>query len=316
MDIAGKSPATVAADDEAQAQNAFCIDNITSQFVSAMRAVEVAPSNGTPIFADGILHRFRVEGDKPGRRNGWYVLHSDGVPSGCFGSWKSGVTRRWCSKRKSQMTAAERRALRQRAATAAAKRAEIEAQRHKDASVRATKLLRQSHPADPAHPYLVAKRIRPHSARQRGDLLVLRIVDFKRRTLSVQFIGPGGRKRLLKGARKAGGFIVVAGRMPSASRILIAEGFATGATLAQAESDAFVLAAVDAGNLHAVAVGARRQWPTIEIVVCADADDVGRAKARAAAIAAGAKLAVPEFPSGAPGSDFNDLAALCAKEVQ
>lgn len=310
-----KGPATVAAGDEAQAQNAFSIDNITSQFVSAMRAVEVAPANGISIFADGILHRFRVEGDKTGRKNGWYVLHADGVPSGCFGSWKAGLSRRWCSKRQNQMTAAERRLVRQRAAAASAKRGELEAQRHRAASVRAGNLLQQSYPADPAHPYLVAKRIAPCRARQRGDRLVLRILDFNRRTLSLQFIGPDGDKKLLRGGRKAGGFMAVAGRMPGASRVLIAEGFATAATLAQAEPEAFVIAAVDAGNLHAVATAARRQWPAVDIVVCADADPIGRAKGRAAAIAAGAKLAVPEFPSGALGSDFNDLAALRALEV-
>ena len=43
----------------------------------------------------------------------------------------------------------------------------------------------------------------------------------------------------------------------------------------------FAIAAVDAGNLYSVATGARRQWPAAEIVVCSDADDVGREKARA-----------------------------------
>lgn len=51
-----------------------------------------------PIIADGKLHRFHVTGDTPGSRNGWYVLHANGIPAGTLGSWKQGVTHSWCSK--------------------------------------------------------------------------------------------------------------------------------------------------------------------------------------------------------------------------
>jgi putative DNA primase/helicase len=74
------------------------------------------------------------------------------------------------------------------------------------------------------------------------------------------------------------------------------------------------LAAVDAGNLQAVTTGARNRWPTADIVVCGDDDrqtegNPGATKARAAAIAAGARYALPEWPPAAPLnlSDFNDL---------
>ncbi|MGN8159505.1 hypothetical protein ACS8YF_12625, partial [Salinisphaera sp. SWV1] len=83
----------------------------------------------------------------------------------------------------------------------------------------------------------------------------------------------------------------------------------------QRRPSALVLAAIDAGNLKEVSTGARNKWPDTEIVVCADADDIGREKGRAAAIAAGALLAIPEFPAGAEGSDYNDLANLAAQEV-
>src|SRR5258708_6250867 len=48
------------------------------------------------ILGDGSLHRFHIEGDRPGTRNGWYVLHLDGIPAGSFGSWKTGDTYTWC----------------------------------------------------------------------------------------------------------------------------------------------------------------------------------------------------------------------------
>jgi len=71
---------------------------------------------------------------------------------------------------------------------------------------------------------------------------------------------------------------------------------------------------VDAGNLKAVATGARNRWPNVDIVVCGDDDrqtegNPGSTNARAAAIAAGARYALPEWPPAAPLnlSDFNDL---------
>ena len=61
------------------------LSEVKEQFAREMRA------HGVPsideIVADGRLHRYRVEGDKAGKRNGWYVLHADGVPAGMFGSF-------------------------------------------------------------------------------------------------------------------------------------------------------------------------------------------------------------------------------------
>ena len=41
---------------------------------------------------DGILRRFKVDGDRAGSNNGWYVLYGDGLPAGSYGSWKTGET--------------------------------------------------------------------------------------------------------------------------------------------------------------------------------------------------------------------------------
>ncbi|MDA3919943.1 MAG: toprim domain-containing protein [Salinisphaera sp.] len=92
--------------------------------------------------------------------------------------------------------------------------------------------------------------------------------------------------------------------------MLICEGWATGATLAESEPDALVLAAVDAYNMEAVAVGARQKWPDVAIVICGDCDAVGEERARIAAKAAGALVAFPDFPDGVEGSDFNDAAVI------
>ncbi|MBB6087389.1 toprim domain-containing protein [Wenzhouxiangella marina] len=177
------------------------------------------------------------------------------------------------------------------------------------AAARALDIWHQAQPASPDNAYLKRKAAAPYCARQSGQRLVLPIVGWDGQLSSLQFIGPDGEKRMLKGGRKRGRFIPVNGTR-GASRILIAEGFATAATLAEIEPEALTLAALDAGNLEAVAVEARKRCPAAEIILAADADAVGTAKARAAAIACAGLVAVPEFPPGAKGSDWNDLAAL------
>ena len=54
----------------------------------AMAMAGLSPSGTLDLRPDGRLVRFRLEGDKPGSRNGWAVLHDGPVPSGAFGSWR------------------------------------------------------------------------------------------------------------------------------------------------------------------------------------------------------------------------------------
>ena len=266
---------------------------------------------GDPLVPDGKLHRFHVDGDRKGSRNGWYAFHLDGVPAGVFGSWKAGISETWAAKDRDAMTQREREEHRRRLDQIRAARNAERDHQHQQAAQRAARIWKEARPADPEHPYLRAKGITPRHARQSGERLVLPLVDFRRKLHSLQFIGPDGTKKLLTGGRKQGRFIPVAGARDPA-RLLICEGWATGASLADMEPCALVLAAVDAGNLHAVAMAARERYPHAEIVVCCDADPIGVEKGRAAAVAAGALVAVPEFPPGADGSDWNDYAAMMA----
>lgn len=304
-----RSPARMAVRGEADYSNAqhqfIASADPLSAFIMAMQDAGLTPTNPGEITGDGGLHRFNVEGDRQGDRNGWCVLHLDGRPAGVFGSWKAGISGRWCADRHTPVTDAEREAI----AQARRDRAAQQERDHLQAAGRALRIWNESSRSNPAHRYLIAKGVEPHKARQYGDRLVLPLFDFDANLHSLQFIGPDGEKKLLRGGRKRGCFIPVSGRMPAA-RVLICEGWATGATLAESEPDALVLAAVDAHNLQAVAAGARQKWPEAEIVICGDCDAVGEAKARAAAKAARALVAFPDFPNGVEGSDFNDLQAV------
>jgi putative DNA primase/helicase len=279
--------------------------------LDTMLAHGIAPTDPSEIVADGMLRRFRVDGDRPRSRNGWAVLHHD---HGAAGSWKSGVTCAWSSKAASRMNRHEMgvhlRLIRQ---------AKAESQREAEqqaAAARASMLWAKARPASPDHPYLVRKRIPPGNARQSGDLLVLKIEDVSGNTRSLQYIAGDGIKRMLSGGSKKGHFIIAACSLP-AGLIVIAEGFATASTVATQFPGAAVLAALDAGNLEPVALAIRAKFPAVQIVVCADDDRLtpgnpGLTKARAAAGAVSGKLVRPVWPDGAPDSltDINDLAVF------
>ncbi len=204
---------------------------------------------------------------------------------------------------------AERAAERERARVA---RARAQREEHLAAAGRALEIWDAAKPARPDYGYLRRKAVGPHGAREYKGLLCLPVLGFERALWSLQFIEASGSKRLLKGGRKAGNFVPVH-EPEEPARLLLCEGWATGATLAEAEPGALVLAAIDAGNLEAVAVGARRRWPGLPMVVCGDCDPPGIEAANRAARAAGAMVAFPEFPPGATGTDFNDLAAALAE---
>ena len=281
-------------------------------FRAAMREAGAVPPD--VIEADGQLHRFHVEGDKAGSRNGWYALHLDGRAAGVFGSWKSGLRSTWAADGK-RMSEAERESF---AKLIEAARLKAQAERRAEHEARATEARAEwaaATPADPAHPYLLKKAVKPHNLRQRGGLLIVPLFDAFGLLWNVQRIQADGSKRFKPG--RAGGLFAPIGDFNEPRTILICEGWATGATLHE-ETGHPVLCAMNAGNLLAVAKAARSAWAGAELVICADNDrqtqgNPGVTYATAAAKATGAKLIVPEFPEGVAGSDFNDLAAIRRK---
>jgi putative DNA primase/helicase len=286
--------------------------NTESAFLDAMHAAGCAPSDGH-VIADGVLHRFRVDGDKPNTKNGWFLLFSDGVPSGAFGSWKHGINQTWCAKGKNELSHAER-AEHSRRIESARNAAKLERDRvHAEAATKAATMWNQARLAHKAHPYLVNKGIQPGMARAIRDSIMLPVVNFEGELKSLQFINPNGEKRLLSGGQKAGNFIPVS-QGAAKAKLILAEGFATAATIAEAEPAAMVYAVIDVGNMQAVALASRKQWPSIELVIACDFDEIGRTKGRDAAVLSGAKILPP--PSDLPDwvTDWNDYAKF-AQEV-
>jgi len=286
-----------------------------SQFRNAIHAAGLEPPD---TIEPGKLHRFPGYGKRPSNLAGWCLLFNDGL-GGCFGDWSSSIEETWQAKRNRHYSQAERAAF-ARQVEEARKQAEAEHRaRRASAAKRAAAIWKAATPAPDNHPYLVQKRIHPHGARIHRGALTLPVIDCTGTLTSLQFITTDGGKRLLSGGRKRGCFIPVAGDMENPVRVIVCEGWATGCTLAENEPTTLVLAAIDAGNLEPVALAARRRWPCAGLVIAGDDDRLtagnpGATKAKAAAIASGALLALPQWPENAPEhlTDFNDLTVWLA----
>jgi putative DNA primase/helicase len=266
------------------------------------------------IIADSKLHRFHVEDDKPNSKNGWFILHNSFIPGGAFGSWKIGISYTWCIKPKNQMSPKEWGEHRFQIENARYQHDKAQLEQRQLAAKRAQYIWSNATPADPHHLYLKRKLISRFIARQKQSSLILPIIDFDYQIWSLQFIYSDGSKKLLSGGAKKGNFIPI-NNISNPSQLLICEGFATGATLAEEYPSSSVIAAIDAGNLESVAIAARNHWRTLKIIICADDDrnttnNPGITKGRRAAVASGALFATPKWPKGSPLSlsDFNDLA--------
>lgn len=254
-----------------------------------------------PIIADGILHRCHVDGDKRGTKNGAYILHMDGKPSGWFQHFKTGATGKWTLSGKREPMSF---AMRAQIEADRRQRQEERQQRHAEAADKAAFIWNQAKPitTQSEHSYLVAKRIQPHKARLFRDALVIPIYSQNKQLVNLQLIQSDGTKRFLSGGKKKHCFGVIG--KPAAGRpILICEGWATGASLHEATGH-FVVVALDAGNLEAVALVIRCLYPAEQIVIAGDNDEsgTGQKAARAAALAVGGKYIIP----ATPGHDWND----------
>ena len=170
-----------------------------------------------------------------------------------------------------------------------------------------------------ASAYLQRKGVQGYGVRYAADGgLLVPLRDGDARLWNVQRIAPtkpekGTDKLFIRGGRKAGLWHVL-GTLNDADLVLVAEGYATGASLHEATTLPVVVA-FDAGNLGRVVRTLRQLMPTVRFVVCGDDDaatlertgrNPGREAAERAALAVGGQVV---FPQGLPegGSDFNDL---------
>lgn len=255
-------------------------------------------------FEPGKIQRV-AESDHPKSDTaGWVRLFPDGQGA-TFGSHRGGWQETWQAKRDKPMDAKERREF-QKQIREARKAAEDEREREYLAAAKeAEKRWEAGSPAPADNAYLVMKQVSPFDTRQdgHGNLLVP-VHDASGGIQSLQTIRPDGEKRFLKNGRMGSGRFWLQEPAGDDAPVLLAEGFATAASIATAFPEAGVVAAFSAKNLKPVAESLRDQHQARRIVICGDNDEsgTGQAAAQEAAQAIGATVALPDTA----GTDWND----------
>ena len=292
-----------------------------AEFAEALHRAGLRPK-GAPIM-DGQKHRVPVEGDRKGRLSGTYIGHLDGYPAGYIHNFKTGDETRWRASRPSKETTPEERETRN--AQIAADRAVRDAERrHREAvtSHKARAIWNRARTAQ-GHPYLTRKGVAAHGLRQdRAGNLLVPMRDVEGRLWGVQTITPDGGKLYMAGGRRRGAHALLGELLPG-QPLLIAEGFATAATMREATGLA-VAVAFDSGNLVEVSRAYRERDPDRPIVIAADNDhhlprkevplpNVGEVKAAVAAQEVGGVVLQPAFAPTDAGTDWNDYAAQHGK---
>jgi len=263
----------------------------------------------------GELLRFSTNG-RAGDAAGWLRIFPD-ADGAAFGCWRTDVSYTWQRQREGPPPTGEEIARLRAKAEESRRQAEADREAgYAEAAKRADLEWTTAGPPDRAHGYLRAKIIPAEGLRQDAASRLLAPVRNDAGELqSLQTIAADGTKRFHPGGRMAGGRCWI-GEPDDAGPLVLAEGFATAASIRQATGWP-VCACFSAGNLRRVAESVRRKFAHAEIFIAADDDwrtdgNPGLTKATEAAEAAKGKLIVPDFGADRPegATDFNDLARL------
>ncbi len=299
------------------------------EFAEAMRSAGLftgSNAQGDHPIMDGKRHRVPVEGGKKGTLDGFYVGHLDGHPAGRIINNKTGTDITWKSKGYA-LSDQEKAKLQAEAAEKLAQRAAEQDKLQEATAQRVGRQMPDLVPVEQPTPYLQAKGIEAHAGvftDREGQKTYIPAFDVDGKQWTMQYIQEDGTKRFAKDSKKEGCFHPVGGMdaLAAAPALVIAEGYATAASLAEGLGHATV-AAFDSGNLPHVARALREKFPDKPIVIAGDDDKAqeierghnpGRAKAEEAAKAVGGKAIFPIFAPGEQQAnpkgftDFNDLA--------
>lgn len=268
-----------------------------------------------PIIADDDVHRFAPRGKKD--KDGWYIF-SPTRRRGVFGVWGKVDKTVWNPSNTTPHSAEEQKAYMERIAAARKARDTEIASREIKACFKAQKMWGRAR-AEGASPYLQKKQVQNYGLRFQENCLLVPVCDMSGKMYSLQSIYHDGNKRFLKGGRKKGCHYIIGGiHTGITSLAVLCEGYATGASIAEA-TGLPVIICFDAGNIAPVIADIRQYHPTLPLIIAADNDqwgetNTGKIKAnQAAAQHKHCRVIVPQFPEALHGqkpTDFNDLHVL------
>jgi putative DNA primase/helicase len=294
-----------------------------AEFAAVLRSIGGMVDGDHPIM-NGEAQRIPAHDDKRGDRTIFYVAHVDGVPNGYAENNRTKEVVRW--KARGQLLSQEAKAeLLAEAEQKRYVRRQAEQQMYDATSKRLSEELRDLGHSSETTEYHKAKQIDATLGApvRNGDVLVPGY-DSQGKLWTIQYIKADGTKRFAKDSRKHGCFHVVGAPNSAAALqkiavspvVVIAEGYATAATIAE-QPNVCAVAAFDSGNLLAVATAVREQHKGKVIIIAGDDDhrletNPGRTKALEAAAAIKGVAIFPQLSAEQKQrgmTDFNDLAS-------
>jgi phage/plasmid primase-like uncharacterized protein len=314
------------------------IDPLT-EFGDALKSAGLI-LDGAPVM-DGRMRRIPVEGDDKGQASGAYIGYSDGHPAGFIQNHKTGFKQNWKSSQKADKISDIDR---QRLEAELQEKNEARLQERKAVATQTAEAVAAHWVAGEVvneHPYLTAKGVNSYGLRantlgflplqgnekegepqhwgNKGHLMVP-VMDIDGRFLAAQSIDGSGRKSFPRGSSLQGGHFVI-GEIKPNQELLIAEGYATSATLHELTGKPVVVA-FHSGNLPVVAQAYREKHPAMMLIIAGDNDhhkpdekNVGRLKALDAAQKVNGYPLLPNFGKMSKGTDWNDLTQEIGKEA-
>lgn len=245
----------------------------------------MAPVNASEIrHTGGRWVDYRLEGDGRKKPHGAFrYTEEEGGAVGQFKDRRIGETHTWASRAPKEYSAEEKAAYKEKMQRLRDEDAKRRAEEHQEAAELARATWKAASPALD-HPYLRKKGVKAHGAKMNaeGDLILPRY-DFSGKLWGLQTIDQAGEKKYQFSAKTTGTMFPITEKEEDRSVIFITEGFATGASIREA-TGRMVIIAYDAGNLLAVAQGARKKYPGAHIVVAADNDQFSFKAPRAEAV--------------------------------
>lgn len=224
---------------------------------------------------DGKPHRIEVVGDKKGQVSGFYVGYlDDGIPAGYFKNNRTGEVAKFASHGY-HISKEDRAVLLAQAAQKQENRMKEQQELHNKTSIYLTDKIAGMQKAEHNN-YTQTKKINIADGiyKTEQNSLCIPIMDNKGQIWSAQYINDDGTKRIAKNSRKTGCFHPIGGSLEAlkkAPAIVIAEGYATAATISEAVGFSAV-AAINASNLADVAKSLKEIFPEKPFVIAGDND--------------------------------------------
>ena len=247
-------------------------DSSMQKFIDHMIANGCEPANHSDIVPDDKRHLIQLAGDSRLRKRLYYRVAVDGdFTYGWYRHCGIGQTFNYHDGKGSTLNRDEILAIKRARADSEKLEREIEAARVDRLSRRLSKVVSRMPKAE-THPYLARKKVGPHGARLRAKTgeLVIPAYGPKGAVYSVQKISDKA-KLYYKGGPIKGCYYPLANKDDDLSRIILCEGFSTGASVREATGMPVVVC-FDAGNLVSVAKVMREKYPSASFIIASDHD--------------------------------------------